>query len=238
MAVPFKSALISACALALALGLGTSASADPMTENFDAGLPAGWTVNNLSQPPGALDWFQGNDSVFPAHQGAPNSYIAANFESGAEISTISSWLILPTSTYQNGDTLSFHTRTAEFSQWPDRLEVRFSNVGGTDVGTTATSVGSFSTLLISINPALQVGGYPEAWSRYSATLSGLTGPTTGAFAFRYTVSDAGLFGANSNYIGIDTVQITAAAVPEPGTYVMLAFGLGMVGYMRRHRSRA
>ena len=236
MAVPFKSALISAFALALTLGLSTGASADPLTENFNAGVPAGWTVSNLSQPPGTLDWFQGNEFVFPAQQGAPNSYLAANFESGGEVSTISTWLILPTSTYRNGDTLSFYSRTAEFSEWPDRLEVRFSNVGGTDVGTTATSVGTFSTLLISINPTLEVGGYPEDWSRYSATLSGLTGPTTGAFAFRYTVTDGGLFGANSNYIGIDTVQITA--VPEPSVYMMMAFGLGMVGYMRRRQSRA
>ncbi|USX13876.1 choice-of-anchor J domain-containing protein [Oxalobacteraceae bacterium OTU3CAMAD1] len=236
MAVPFKSALISAFALALTLGLSSGASADPLTENFDAGVPAGWTVNNLSQPPGTLDWFQGNEFVFPAQQGAPNSYLAANFESGGEVSTISTWLILPTSTYRNGDTLSFYSRTADFSEWPDRLEVRFSNVGGTDVGTTATSVGTFSTLLISINSALTVGGYPEEWTRYSATLSGLTGPTSGAFAFRYTVTDGGLFGANSNYIGIDTVQITA--VPEPSVYMMMAFGLGMVGYMRRRQSRA
>ena len=150
--------------------------------------------------------------------------------------SISTWLILPTSTYRNGDTLSFYSRTADFSEWPDRLEVRFSDVGGTDVGTTATSVGTFSTLLISINPTLQVGGYPEDWTRYSATLSGLTGPSTGAFAFRYTVTDGGLFGANSNYIGIDTVQV--AAVPEPSVYMMMAFGLGMVGYMRKRRSRA
>lgn len=236
MAVPFKSALISALALASTLGLGTCAWADPLTENFDAGVPAGWTVNNLSQPPGTVDWFQGNEGVFEAHQGAPNSYLAANFASGAEFSTISTWLILPTSTYRNGDTLSFYTRTADFSEWPDRLEVRFSNVGGTDVGSTATSVGTFSTLLISINPALQVGGYPEEWTRYSTTLSGLTGATTGAFAFRYTVTDGGLFGQNSNYIGIDTVQI--APIPEPSTYVMMAAGLGMVGWMRRRQLRA
>jgi hypothetical protein len=236
MAVPFKSALISAFALAVALGFSPGASADPLNENFNAGLPAGWTVNNLSEPPGTIDWFQGNDSVFQAHQGAPNSYLAANFASGGEISTISTWLIAPTSTYRNGDTLSFYTRTADFSEWPDRLEVRFSNVGGTDVGSSATSVGTFSTLLVSINPTLQVGGYPEEWTRYSATLSGLTGATTGAFAFRYTVTDGGLFGANSNYIGIDTVQVTA--VPEPSVYMMMAFGLGMVGYMRKRQSRS
>ena len=80
MAISFKSALMSAFALALTLGLSTGASADPLTENFNTGLPAGWTVKNLSEPPGTLAWFQGNEFVFDAQQGAPNSYLAANFE--------------------------------------------------------------------------------------------------------------------------------------------------------------
>jgi hypothetical protein len=235
MVISYKPAAAAVLALALSLGAG-GVSAAPLTENFDAGLPAGWTVTNLSQPPGTMGWFQGNPAVFEAHQGAPNSYLAANFASGAAASDISTWLILPTSTYQNGDTLSFFTRTADFSEWPDRLEVRFSNVGGTDVGNTAQSVGTFSKLLVSINPTLAVGGYPEDWTRYSVGLSGLTGPTTGAFAFRYTVSEGGVAGVNSNYIGIDSVQI--GAVPEPGTYVMMALGLGLIGVMRKRKMSA
>jgi hypothetical protein len=236
MAILFKPAVTAALALALTLGAGGAASADPLTENFDAGLPSSWTVQNLSQPPGTMGWFQGNEAVFTAQQGAPNSYLAANFASGASVSDISTWLILPTSTYRNGDTLSFFSRTAAFSEWPDRLEVRFSNVGGTNVGTTAQSVGTFSTLLVSINPTLAIGGYPEEWTRYSATLSGLTGPTNGAFAFRYTVNEGGIAGVNSNYIGIDTVRV--AAIPEPSTYLMMALGLGMVGLMRARKGAA
>lgn len=233
MVISFKPAAAAVLALALSLGAG-GASAAPLTENFDAGLPASWTVRNLSQPPGTMGWFQGNEAVFQAQQGTPTSYLAANFASGASVSDISTWLILPTSTYQNGDTLSFFTRTTALSEWPDRLEVRFSNVGGTDVGNTAQSIGTFSTLLVSINPTLAVGGYPEDWTRYSTSLSELTGPTTGAFAFRYTVSEGGIAGINSNYIGIDTVQI--GAVPEPGTYVMMALGLGLVGLMRQRKA--
>ncbi len=57
MSVSFKTALIPVLALALSLGFNCNASADALTENFDAGLPAGWTVNNLSAPKGSTDWF-------------------------------------------------------------------------------------------------------------------------------------------------------------------------------------
>jgi hypothetical protein len=232
MAVSFKSAL----AFSLALAFSGAASADALTENFDGGLPAGWTVNNLSNPLGVNNWFQGNPTVFGSHQGAANSYLAANFNSGAGAADISNWLILPSSTYHNGDTVSFFTRTADGSLWPDNLELRFSNVGGTNVGNTSSSVGTFTTLLVSVNPALDVGGYPDGWNKYSVTLSGLSGATTGAFAFRYVVADGGPSGDNSNFIGIDTLQITA--VPEPGTYMMMGAGLGLLALMRKRKQQA
>jgi hypothetical protein len=235
MSVPFKSALISALALAFSVGFISNAQADALTENFDAGLPSGWTVNNLSAPPGETDWFQGNEEVFASHLGAADSYLAANFNSGSDVSNISNWLILPTSTYHNGDTLSFYTRTSSGSIWADNLEVRFSNVGGTDVGNTSSSVGSFSSLLLSVNPNLELS-YPETWTKYSVTLSGLSGDTTGAFALRYVVAGGGPFGDNSNYIGIDTLSVTA--VPEPSTYLMMGAGLGLLGVLRKRKMQA
>lgn len=232
MSVFFKSALV----LSLALAFSGAASADALTENFDGGVPAGWTVTNLSEPLGATSWFQGNSTVFNAQQGAANSYIAANFNNGADVASISNWLILPTATYHNGDTLSFYTRTTEDSFWPDNLELRFSSVGGTNVGSSSSSVGTFTSLLLSVNPGQDVHGYPEGWTKYSVTLSGLAGATNGAFAFRYVVADGGPNGDNSNYIGIDTLQITA--VPEPGTYLMLGAGLGLLGLVRKRKQQA
>jgi hypothetical protein len=226
---------ISTLAFALATaGASATASAGALTENFDNGVPSGWTINNLSDPLGRASWFQGWKNVFEAHDGAADSFLAANFNAGDDVSHISNWLIMPTSTYNNGDTLSFFTRTEDLSAYPDRLDVRFSSVGGTDVGDTAASVGTFSTLMLSINPDEQVYGYPDFWMRYSVTLSGLNGPTSGAFAFHYVVNDGGPLGSNSNYIGIDTVRVTA--VPEPGTYLMLGAGLGLIGLMRKRRA--
>lgn len=233
MAVTFKPALLSALFLSLALG-ASAASAGALTENFNGGIPAGWTVVNNSDPLGSADWFTGNPAVFTAQSGAANSYIAANYNSGADVSNISNWLIMPTATFHNGDTVSFYTRTADNSVWPDRLELRFSKVGGVDVGSTSDSVGTFSTLLLSVNPNENLFGYPETWTKYSVTLSGLSGATTGALAFRYAVTDGGPDGNNSNYIGIDTLTVTA--VPEPSTYLMLGAGLGLVGLVRKRKA--
>ena len=235
MTVSFKSAVLP-LALALSLGLSSVASAAALTENFDQGVPADWTVKNLSTSAGLTSWFQGNQDIFAAQSGAAESYLAANFNSGADISNLSNWLILPTSSYHNGDTLSFYTRTDLIDSLPDNLEVRFSQAGGTDVGASDSSVGTFTTLLLTINPSLQAGAYPAEWTQYSVTLNGLAGATTGAFAFRYTVSGSGPLGNAGDYIGIDTVRITA--VPEPQTWLMMGAGLGLVGWMRKRKSGA
>ncbi|MBJ7313080.1 choice-of-anchor J domain-containing protein [Rugamonas sp. CCM 8940] len=235
MAVSFKSALKSTMFAAVALSLGASASAASLTENFDGGVPAGWVKVNNSDPKGSTDWFQGNPLVFGSHQGAATSYIGANFNAGADVADISDWLILPTQTFNNGDKLSFFSRTVDGSLYPDRLEVRFSAVGGKDVGHTAGSVGTFTTLLLTINPNLDYFGYPEQWAQFNTTISGLAGATNGALAFRYVVEGGGPDGDNSNFIGIDTLSVTA--VPEPSTYLMLGLGLGLLGVMRQRRAR-
>ena len=222
---------------ALAVGCCASASAATLVENFDSANLPGWTVINHSEPIGTIDWFQGDTLRFSAQGGAAGSYAAADFRSGAGVANISDWLITPTLNFNNGDTLNFYTRTVSGSLFPDRLEVRFSAVGGTDVGVGAASVGSFSALLLSVNPNLSVGGYPaNYWKSYSYTFSNLAGATNGAIGFRYFVSDGG-DGSNSNYIGLDTVSITAA-VPEPSSWLMLAFGLGALGMLRARHSRS
>jgi len=173
----------------------------------------GWFRRNNSQPLGNTNWFQGDPEIFEAFAGAANSYIAADWNNVFSEGTISNWLLTPVLPLKNGVTFDFVTRT-QFSPWawPDRLQVRLSRNGAsTNVGSTATSVGDFTELLLDINPFYSVVGYPGEWSRLGVTLSGFGPPTTGRFAFRYFVEDGGPNGRNSNYIGIDNVIATGPA---------------------------
>lgn len=180
-----------------------------------------------SDPLGTTGLFQGTSGTFPAQAGPANSYVGMNYENTGDLGTISTWLLSPVFNLNNGDQMSFWTRTIANSGFADRLEVRLSTLGSSlDVGSTATSVGDFSTLLTTINPDLNEVDYPGVWTEYQFTISGLSGSTAGRFAFRYFVTDAGFFGSNSNYIGIDSFQYTA--VPEPSAIGLLVLGLGSV----------
>ena len=204
--------------LAIMLSATASSNAQSFTENFDV-APVGWTTQNNSTPIGSTpSWFQGNSAVFPSQAGAPSSYIGANFNNTTGTNTISNWLILPNRTMTNGDVYKFWTRTPTANPFPDRLQVRLSTNGAsTNVGAGPTGLGDFTTLLLDINPTYEIGGvYPEVWTQFTITISGLAGPTSGRVAFRYFVESGGPMGANSNYIGIDTFSYTVAGVPADG----------------------
>jgi hypothetical protein len=204
----------------LAAGLlllkAASAHAQAFTQGFDdiTTLPAaGWVQTNHSQPIGTTNWFQGNATVFPGQTGGATSYIGANFNNGSGTATISNWLLTPPATLVNGATLNFWTRTIDAPAFPDRLEVRMSTAGNSsNVGTTATDVGDFTTVLLTVNPNLTLTGYPNVWTQFNVTVTGVATPTLGRLAFRYFVTNGGPGGANSDYIGIDTVVFTPGAV--------------------------
>jgi hypothetical protein len=212
-------------------GATPAAAAPLLTENFDnigTLSGSGWSLINNSSPAG-LPWFQGNPGVFGSQSGASDSYIASNFNAAGVGGNISNWLLAPTLTVNNGDELSFWTQSN--GAFPDRLEVRFSaNGGSANVGATDTSVGDFSTVLLTINPLL-AGDYPTGWTKYTIVLNGLSGATSGRFGFRYFVPDTN---TNADYIGIDTVAVTP--VPEPATLTLL--GLGLAGLVARRRRTA
>ncbi len=224
-----RSLSVALCAL---LAVAGTVAAQSFTQEFDdiTLLPGqGWYWQNNSSPIGTTSWaplaegfaprdrgeFQGNDTVFPAYSGGPTSYIADNYNATAGVGTISDWLLTHQVCFVDGDDLTFWTRTATDSSWPDRLQVRLSLAGAsTNVGTGPEDVGDFTTLLQDVNPTLAVGGYPEVWTQFTATVTGAPTPTCGRFAFRYYVTGGGPSGNNSNFIGVDLVEFTTSVPVE------------------------
>lgn len=189
-----------------------------ITENFDnitTLTGSGWVMQNNSVPVGVTNWFQGNSTVFSAFNGAADSYIGANFNNTTGANTISNWLVTPTVTIKNGDVITFYTLCSPDNMYPDNLQVRMSTNGtSSNVGTGSAAVGDFTTLLLEINPSLVTGVYPYvSWTQYSITISGLSAPTSGRFAFRYYVPNGGPGGSNSDYIGIDNFVYTPYVCP-------------------------
>jgi hypothetical protein len=180
----------------------------------------GWNMQNLSQPVGSTGWFQGNLAVFPPHQSA--GYIGANFNNTAGTGLISNWLLTPEVTFNVGAVWSFWTRNPVGNPFPDRLHLKLSTAGA------STDVANFTTTLVTVNPNLEVGGYPESWTQFQGVLN-VAG--SGRLAFHYDVPNGGPTGENSNYIGIDTFDYNP--VPEPGTIAALALGLGALIARRR-----
>ena len=234
----FASGLL--CVAVLAAGLTASfadhaRAATLLSENFDT-FPASWTVVNNSAPVGTTDWFQGNAGVVQSHQGAPDSYAAANFNNAGFGGNVSDWLITPVVPLSNGEVLAFYTRTEiGGAAFGDGLQVRLSSSGASiDVGITDSSVGDFSTVLLDINPTQ----YPEAWTLYSLTLSGLApGSTPGRLAFRYLVNDTSVSG---DYIGLDTFSLSdsVAQTPLPAALPLFAAALGVLGLVGRRKAAA
>lgn len=201
---------------ALGLFLAGNVFSQAINEGFDdvtTLTASGWAQQNLSTPIGTIpDWFQGSDAVFTPNSGPANSYIAVNYNSVAGANTISNWLFAPNRLFSNGDVITFFTRTVDAPSYADRLQVRLSlNGSSVNAGATNTSVGDFTTLLLEINPTLVAANYPNVWTQYTITISGLGAPTSGRIAFRYFVTNGGPTGTNSDFIGIDDFVYTPAS---------------------------
>lgn len=188
-------------------------------------VSAGWAMTNQSEWPTETLWSIApyaaplQNPIFGSttpvgHEGGANSFAVVNYTSVDFFGDISNWLITPVINVQNGDVVSFYTRTgADETGYADRLELRMSTSGASSVipSSGETDLGSFTNLLVTVNPNLNLTDYPNQWAQFTATISGLTGSTAVRFAFRYEVPLGGEFGDNSDIIGIDTFSVTRAA---------------------------
>lgn len=205
--------LITRLAGLLAVTASCSAAGAPLLfeefDNINALAGNGWLFENRSAPPGVSGWFQGNPVVFPAAAGAANSYVAANFNSAAYGGDIDNWLFTPQLQLVNGESLNFSLRLLGEGAL-DRVEVYLD-------------AGAGYALLAGFEADADTG-----WQERAVLVSGLAAPASGRFGFRYVVDDTSL---NGNYIGIDSVSVSA--VPEPATVALIC--LGAIALRRRKR---
>lgn len=205
-------------------GVFASAHADVLLQqNFDnvAGLTAaGWVMNNASTPgPGLTgSWYQGVSSVFAAHDGAANSYIAANYNAAPAGGFINNWLITPEFSTTGPVTVSFWLRGAFDPGYTDTVAFGFSQGG---------------TLLSDFTMSASFAVPTNDWTLYTLTLAGGGAGSTGRFAIQYSGAADSM-----NYIGVDTLTVRTADVPEPATVLILASGLLGMAAARRRRPRA
>jgi hypothetical protein len=139
-------------------------------------------------------WYQGTNATFPAYNGADTQYVAANYNVVTNANDIDSWLVTPALNTSAGDVISFYSRSISGSIYPDSIRVMYSAAGDSvPEGLTWVELGRF---------VVNIAG---AWELKSYTVA--TGGATARFAIRYAVVDGGPLGNNSNFIGIDQLDV-------------------------------
>jgi hypothetical protein len=192
-------------------------------EEFDTMQNAynrGWRWMNRSLPIGVTNWGPGPgtaEMLAYSSKGTNSGLAYSNYQatSGSNDGTISNWLVSPQITMQNGDKIVFFTKSELWTSlgvdFGARLQVNFNKDGDLSVG-NGDNPGKFENVLLDINPLEEVfdisapspTAYPNDWTRFEVTITGLSNPVKGRFAFRYYLHNAGSNG-QGNGIGIDSV---------------------------------
>ena len=205
----------AAAAVALFAAASAAHAQFVINEGFDnvASLTSrGWVVTNASSPLGSTGWFQGDQTIFTSQAGAPQAYIAANFNNAAAGGTLANWLISPTFSTQDAGFVSFHARADILPEFMDQLAWGFSKGG--------TSFADFT-----LGAPHTIGG---AWTQFQINFAAQGAGSTGRFAIVYTGP-----GDLANYVGVDTF---AVAVPEPETWALMLAGLAGLAVLKRRRA--
>jgi len=208
---------------ALCAGVGAAQAQQVLlSEGFD-NVPnlstAGWVIGNMSTPVGDVTegWYQGtpDPTRFAAQIGFPTSYAASSFNTAAAGGTLSNWLITPSFSTASDTQISFWVRGANDAGFFDSFSYGLSS-GSSDSA-------AFSLLPTSVAPTAD-------WTQVTLTLPAQGAGTIGRLAIVYSGA-----ADTSNYIGIDTLSVTA--VPEPQTWLLSAAGLAAcIAVVRRRKS--
>jgi len=190
-----------------------------LTENFDnvdTLAASGWLETNLSSPAGSTTWAQGDQTIFTSQSGVPEAYITANYNSAEAQGSINNWLISPTFSTELGGTISFWAKADIVEPFFDQIAFGLSSTG-------SSAPGSFT-----LGSGITLSG---DWAQYTFSFDAQGAGSVARFAINY-------FGSAdlANYIGIDTVTVTA--VPEPSTWALMGLGLAGLAVVRRRAGAA
>jgi hypothetical protein len=189
------------------------------SQSFDdmaAAVTQGWIFKNYSDGPpyyAGMKWKVASATGLgvPAFDGTKLLYDNFGASNGGA-GNLSDWVISPKITIQNGDVITFYALSSgTVDGYGDRLQLRLNTFNGSDSITDHTAdsssqVGYFTHPLVDVNPLYSLDaakGFPTAWTKFTATVTGLNQPALGRFAFRYFVELSG--GANGDEIGLDKV---------------------------------
>ncbi|MHC4909625.1 MAG: choice-of-anchor J domain-containing protein [Planctomycetota bacterium] len=180
----------------------------PIGEWGPAGLiDKGWIFQNNTTPLGTIGFVPGCCWEGVINPLSGSGYLASYQDAaGGGNATYSNWAILPEiEGQQAGDMFGFYTVSSDTSPfWSVSLEVRYAPNGGTDVGTTAFSVGDFTHVLLDIATMPNYNTGPiDGWTYWAFEL-----PGPGRIALRQD-------GTSTGYFGIEDISITHTAPPCP-----------------------
>ena len=179
-----------------------------LRERFEGTFPpAGWLTVNRDGGGVTGPWFAGNPTVFTAYEGT--GYAGDNFNSANGI-YIDDYLITPSIpgslTEATVDSITFWLR----SNFNDPPDPNYADSLQILVSTTGTDTSNFTTLLAYI--AVPKTG----WTRFAYALPNALNRHV---AFRYLIYDGGQTGSNSDYMGLDLVEVTKHTT-GPATFAL------------------